>query len=196
MWKCSKCYLHFKNAEKHWEEAFPFLDNCIWIGCVDLFLLRRENLWRAVNVFTKSPKILHITKRDVLELNSLHTDQQIVSFRFQHFWSHWPCCFSKVPLKEEFFDIYLTMFFGIHNFGNTLAMRVIFYLKVFKIAEKIRENAFCFLDNCNWIGCVNLSLLRRENLWTAVNVLKNGPNILHITKRDFFQCNNYLHIDQ
>ena len=60
--------------------------------------------------------------------------------------------------------------------------------------EKFEKKLF-FLDNCIWIGCVNLSVLRRENLWPAVNVFKNSPNILDITKRNFFQF-NCLHIDQ
>ena len=40
-----------------------------------------------------------------------------------------------------------------------------------------------------------LSLLRREYLLTAVNVLINSLKILQRTKRDFFQL-NYLHSDQ
>ena len=45
-------------------KRFFFLDNCVWIYCVNFSLLRRENLWPAVNVFTNSPKILHIIKRN------------------------------------------------------------------------------------------------------------------------------------
>ena len=40
-----------------------------------------------------------------------------------------------------------------------------------------------------------LSLLRREYLLSAVNVLINSLKILQRTKRDFFQL-NYLHSDQ
>ena len=73
--------------------------------------------------------------------------------------------------------------------------------KVFKILLKFQkcrkklEKAFCFLDNCSWIDCVNLSLWRGENLWLGVNMFRNSPNIFHITKRDFFRF-NCLHIDQ
>ena len=45
------------------------------------------------------------------------------------------------------------------------------------------------------MGRVNLFLLRREYFWQAVNVLKNIPKILPITKRDFFELNCF-HIDQ
>ena len=37
-----------------------FLDNFNWIGCVKLFLLRREYLSSAVNALTNSPKVLHL----------------------------------------------------------------------------------------------------------------------------------------
>ena len=47
--------------------------------------------------------------------------------------SHLPCCLSKGPLKRDFLDIYLTTLFGIRNLGNTSAMRVVFFLKVYKI---------------------------------------------------------------
>ena len=44
-----------------------------------------------------------------------------------------PCCQSKGPLKWDFFDIYLTTFFGVRNLGNKSAMKVIFFLQMFKI---------------------------------------------------------------
>ena len=65
----------------------------------------------------------------------------------------------------------------------------------FKNAEKNSEKVFCFLDNYIWIGCTKLSILRREYLSSAANVLTNSPKILHITKRNFFQL-NCLHSDQ
>ena len=48
---------------------------------------------------------------------------------------------------------------------------------------------FLILGNYIWIGFVKLSLLRREYLSSAVNVLSKIPDILDITKRDFFQVN-------
>ena len=58
---------------------------------------------------------------------------KLVSFRFQRWLIPFTICKSKGPLKREFLDIFLTTFFTIRNFGNTSAMRVIFFLKVFKI---------------------------------------------------------------
>ena len=61
--------------------------------------------------------------------------------------------------------------------------------------QKKIEKIFFFWDNCIQIGYVKLSLLSREYLSSAINVLKNSLKILHITKRDLFQL-NYLHSDQ
>ena len=36
------------------------------------------------------------------------------------------------PLKRDSLDIYLTTLFGVRSFGNTSAMRVIFFLEIFK----------------------------------------------------------------
>ena len=45
--------------------------------------------------------------------------------------------------------------------------------------EKIQEKPSRFGDNGIRIGCVNLSLLRREYLSSAVNVLTNTYKALH-----------------
>ena len=51
------------------------------------------------------------------------------------------------------------------------------------------EKVFCFKDNGVWTFCVKVSILRPEYVNSAVNVLKNSPNILDLTKADFFQLN-------
>ena len=57
------------------------------------------------------------------------------------------------------------------------------------MAQKNSEKTFRFWDNFFWIGCVKLSLLRGEYLSSAVNMLTNSHNMLHITKSDFFKLN-------
>ena len=47
----------------------------------------------------------------------------------------------------------------------------------------------CFGDNGVRIGCVKLSLLRREYLSSAVNVLTNTYKAFHVTKTDFLRLN-------
>ena len=61
--------------------------------------------------------------------------------------------------------------------------------------EKIQKKPCVFVDNGVRIGCVKLSLLRREYLSSAVNVLTNTYKALHLTKTDFFRL-NYLQNDQ
>ena len=51
------------------------------------------------------------------------------------------------------------------------------------------EKVFCFKDNGVWTCGVKVCILRREYLYSAVNVLTNSPNILDLTKADFFQLN-------
>ena len=43
--------------------------------CVKLFLLRREYLLSALSVLGNSLEIFHVTNRDLLRVNSLHSDQ-------------------------------------------------------------------------------------------------------------------------
>ena len=44
----------------------------------------------------------------------------------------------------------------------------------------------CFLDKCIWIVCILLSLLIREYLSSAVNVLRRCVKNFHVSKSDFF----------
>ena len=48
---------------------------------------------------------------------------------------------------------------------------------------------FYFKDNDVWTCRVKVSILRPEYVYSAVNVLTNSPNILDLTKADFFQLN-------
>ena len=57
------------------------------------------------------------------------------------------------------------------------------------------EKVFCFKDNGVWTCCVKVSILRREYVYLAVNVLTNSPNILGLPKADFFQLNlSQIHV--
>ena len=85
--------------------------------------------------------------------------------------------------------------FTLRNFGNTKAVRVIFFSKCskfqiyFENSAKNLEKVFCFSDNCIWIGIVKLSLLRRGYFSSVANVLKSIPKIWHVNKKDFFEHN-------
>ena len=75
---------------------------------------------------------------------------KVLPFKFQHIWARLPWCFSKDPLKRDFWDIDLTRFFWVCNFGNISGMRVIFFQKMFKIQTRFQkciknqENLFAF----------------------------------------------------
>ena len=139
-----------KMQQKIEKKNFCYLDNCIWIGCVNLSLLRRENLWRAVNMFTNSAKILHIPKGDFLQLNCLHIYQSICQrccgSGFNSVLARLPCCFSKGLQKQDFLDIYLSTVFGVHNIQTTWANTVSFlenfqnFIYSWKIWKKIRKS--------------------------------------------------------
>ena len=126
---------------------------------------------------------------------------KMLSFKCQQCLAHLSCCLLKVPLKRDFLNNYLTTFFGLCNLRHTSSITLIFFLKMlkynldFKNAETRSEQISCFWDNCIWIGCIKFSLLRREYLSSAVNVLKNSSKSFHISKRDFLQP-NCLHYDQ
>ena len=83
--------------------------------------------------------------------------------------------------------------------GNTWAMMGHLFSKMFKIWTRFQkwkknsEKVFCFWDNSIWIGCIKLSVLRREYLPSELNLLKNSLKILHITNRDLFV--SQLHSD-
>ena len=57
-----------------------------------------------------------------------------------------------------------------------------------KNTEKNAEKMFCFWDKCIWIVWIHLSLLIREYLWSAVNVLRKGLKNFHLSESDF--CNS------
>ena len=73
---------------------------------------------------------------------------------FYNISTHFRCSLCKVPVKNDFLDIYLTMFFGAGISGKISDMRVSFFKKNlkfnidFKNAKKNSEKLFCYCDNC------------------------------------------------
>ena len=54
-------------------------------------------------------------------------------------------------------------------------------------AEENSEKVFCFWDRCIWIVWIHLSLLLREYVSLAVNVLRKGLKNFHESESDFCQ---------
>ena len=182
-----------------------FWDNGVRIGCVNLSLLRREYLSSAVNVLTNTYQALHLTKTWLFptQLPSKWSLNMVTVL-----WFRWEQClnpFTMFPVKGYF----KTGLFG-HISNHVFRIGVIseinqlwgssFFWKCSKFNvdfENIRKNSqkiVYFWDNGVRIGCVNLSLLRREYLSSAVNVLTNTYKALNLSKTDFFQV-NYLQND-
>ena len=54
---------------KNPEKVFCFKDKGVWTCCVKVCIFRPEYMYLAVNVLTKSPSILDLTKADFFQLN-------------------------------------------------------------------------------------------------------------------------------
>ena len=64
---------------------------------------------------------------------------KVLSFTFQQCFGPFTCYFSKGPLKWDFLDIDLASIFGVRKLKYTSAIRVMFFLKKFKIESKFRR---------------------------------------------------------
>ena len=61
-------------------------------------------------------------------------------------------------------------------------------MEIRKTQKKIEKNCFFFWDKSIWIVFIHLSLLSREYLSLAVNVLRKGLKNFHVSTSDF--CNS------
>ena len=59
-------------------------------------------------------------------------------------------------------------------------------MEIQKTQKKNWEKRFSFWDKCIWIVCIHLSLLLREYVSLAVNVLRKGLKNFHVSKSDFY----------
>ena len=136
-WNSSKVNLDFKNEEKNWGKVFFVGYNLFWIDFVNLSLLRREYLSRTVNVFAKSPKILHIAVRNffdsiVFTVINMYGKGSVVQTSTVFGPVYHIVC-QRVVWNGANLDIYQTPFLGVRNFGNPSAMRDIFFKKMFNV---------------------------------------------------------------
>ena len=101
--------------------------------------------------------------------------------------AHLPCYLSKSPLEEDFLDSYLTRFFGVRKLKNTSALRVMFFVKIFKIASKFR---ICKInrDESTWQSSSETGLsLVEVSCWNFLFSLslREVPLVKGPLKRDF-----------
>ena len=122
--------------------------------------------------------------------------------RFQQCLGKFTMLFVKVSSETWLFRHLSKDVLGVRNFGNTKAVRVIFFFSKcskfntdFKISLKNSEKFFSFWDNIIWIGIVKFSLLRTGYFSSVANVLTSSPKFWHVNKRHFFE-HNFLASDQ
>ena len=95
------------------------------------------HLASAVNVLTKNPKISLNTRGDIFQINFPEKNEKTWSKRshgaFASIWDAFTCWLSMRALKRRLLGSGLSKFFTACNFGNILAMTIIFCFKMFKI---------------------------------------------------------------
>ena len=109
----------FINKAKNSGKVFCFLDNCIWIDCFKISLLRKEYLWSAVNMLTNSTKISDINNRNIFELYFPPSNEKNWSnccpADFSRVWDPCACWLPKDVAKRGFLGIYPTTSFAVRN---------------------------------------------------------------------------------
>ena len=131
------------NVAKNSGRGFCFLDNCIWIDCGKFSQLRIEYLLSIVNILINIPYLPNITVGCIFQLYFHETDEKILwkgcRIDCSSVWDPLACWLLNNVLKRGFQDIFLLTSFTIHNFGNTLALRFLFFLKCWKIEVDFRN---------------------------------------------------------
>ena len=129
--KFSKFYVDIQNAIKLGEDVDGFEGNCVWTCCRSFCQLREEYMSLVVKVLRKSPKISDTTQRHDTELNLFDINRTLAKnccrLDFSSVLDPWPGWFPNGVRKQEFYGIQVTTFFGINNFGDIKAMKLIFY---------------------------------------------------------------------
>ena len=95
----------------------------IWIGCCQIFLLTERIFFIRSQCVKNGLKILDTNKTDIFELKFSQSDGRIwYNYCREDFSSVCDpliCWLSKVFLKCDSLDSYLTTYFAVYNFRNT-----------------------------------------------------------------------------
>ena len=115
--------------------------------------MRREYFSWAENGLRNSRKFLHLTQRDLLNLNSLHRDEWILQrcscSALNNVLSHLPCYLLHNPLKRDFFRHLSNIFSAVRKFKNTCKLwwssfseKVQNWIKISKMQKEIQNIFF------------------------------------------------------
>ena len=120
-------------------------DNCIWIGMIKLSFIRTGYLSASSNVLNSSPKILNANRRDFFRVNWLGLNWlpmnliKMLSCRFEQCLRTFTILLVKEPSETELFRHLSDYVFRVRNLENAKSLRVIFFLKVFKIYARFQK---------------------------------------------------------
>ena len=170
--------------EKKLRKTFSFSDNCICIGNCKISQSSTGYLASAVNVLRNTAKISRNSPGDIIQINFSQNDKNTrwnsSHGDFASIWDTFTCCLSNRDPKGCFLQGGLSKFSAVCNFGNTLAMTIIFFFtKCLKFdldsrnGIKSLEKFFRLSDNSIWIGSGTLSQSSTGYLPSAVTLLTN-----------------------
>ena len=129
--------------KKNSEKFFRFSDNCIWIRSGKFSQSWTQYLSSTVNRLTKSRKISPSTRLNIFQIKFFKNNEKSRKKRcdgdFASIWDAFTCWVSKRALKGRLLDSVLNKLFRVANFGNTLAMTIIFSIKMFNIWCRLQK---------------------------------------------------------
>ena len=185
---------------------FCFWDKCIWFVCIHLSLVIREYLSQAVTVLRKGLKNFHVSKSDFcnsITFTVITQDDKGALIKIESAFCpvyHVAC---QEVLSNESFETFIwgrlswSVISEIHKFWGSY-----FFWKYSKLSADSKnvkidwDKMLCFWDKCIWIVSIHLSLLIREHLSSAVNVLRKGVKNFHVCKSDFCKSITFTVITQ
>ena len=124
---------------------------------------------------------------------------KLLSFRFQQCFGPFTMSLVRGSSELGLFRHLSNHIFWSRKFENKSALRVISFLKNFKIESKFKKIQIK-IQKISFVSKIiasknKLPLLRRKYLSSAVNGITNSPQILHITQRGFLNL-YWLHSNQ
>ena len=110
----------------------------------------------AVNLLKKNTKTSRNSRGDIFGIIFPEKDQKTWQKRshggLASIWNAYTCCLSKRVLKRRFLESGLTKTFTVSSFGNTLAMRIIPFFKMFKIWCRFQKWNTKMSRNVSFLG--------------------------------------------
>ena len=135
--KMFQIWCRFQKWNQNWEKLFYFSNSCIWIGRAKFWQSWTKYFPSVVNVLILTRQISLITSGDIFQINFPEKNEKTWSKRshgaFAGIWHAFTCWLSMCVLKRRLLGSGLSKFFTACNFGNILAMTIMFCFKMFKI---------------------------------------------------------------